>query len=47
MNDFLNNLSSEVESRLKKANKRGKTITLKLMVRRPDAPLESAKYMGK
>lgn len=46
MNDFLNNLSSEVESRLKKANKRGKTITLKLMVRRPDAPLESAKYMG-
>ena len=47
MNEFLKNLSSEVESRLKKVNKQGKTITLKLMVRQPDAPLESAKYMGK
>lgn len=46
MDEFLKNLSSEVESRLKKANKQGKTITLKLMVRRPDAPLETAKYMG-
>ncbi|XP_029651504.1 DNA repair protein REV1-like isoform X1 [Octopus sinensis] len=46
MEDFLLNLSGEVERRLKNVNKRGKSITLKLMVRREDAPLETAKYMG-
>eukprot|EP00106_Octopus_bimaculoides_P014422 XP_014781864.1 PREDICTED: DNA repair protein REV1-like [Octopus bimaculoides] len=46
MEEFLLNLSGEVERRLKNVNKRGKSITLKLMVRREDAPLETAKYMG-
>ena len=43
---FLLELSEEVHNRLKKINMKGKTVTLKLMVRREDAPLETAKFMG-
>ena len=44
---FLEELSDEVCNRLKQLNKKGKTITLKLMVRRRDAPTETPKYLGK
>ncbi|XP_046370490.2 DNA repair protein REV1-like [Haliotis rufescens] len=43
---FLCDLSEEVATRLKNINMRGKTITLKLMIRRGDAPKETAKFMG-
>ncbi|GAB6019807.1 hypothetical protein CHUAL_001350 [Chamberlinius hualienensis] len=43
---FLDNLSHEIESRLKAIDSMGKTITLKLKMRRPDAPVETAKFMG-
>ncbi|KAK0082789.1 hypothetical protein PV325_009828 [Microctonus aethiopoides] len=44
--DFLKKLSKEVVSRLTKVNAKGKCITLKLMVRAKDAPVEPAKFMG-
>jgi len=40
-------LSDEVCTRLKNISMKGKTITLKLMVRRPDAPKQTSKFMGK
>ncbi|XP_052102079.1 DNA repair protein REV1-like isoform X1 [Mytilus californianus] len=43
---FLMELSEEVHTRLKKINMKGKTVTLKLMIRREDAPKETAKFMG-
>ncbi|XP_067658458.1 DNA repair protein REV1-like [Haliotis asinina] len=43
---FLCDLAEEVSTRLKNINMRGKTITLKLMIRRGDAPKETAKFMG-
>ncbi|XP_077969166.1 DNA repair protein REV1-like isoform X2 [Styela clava] len=43
---FLHNLSQEVTNRLKSAGMRGRRITLKLMVRRSDAPQESVKFGG-
>ncbi|VDI54669.1 DNA repair protein REV1 [Mytilus galloprovincialis] len=43
---FLTELSEEVCTRLKKINMKGKTVTLKLMIRREDAPKETAKFMG-
>nr|CAB3265528.1 DNA repair protein REV1-like [Phallusia mammillata] len=43
---FLKNLSAEVSDRLNKAHVTGKKVTLKVMVRRPDAPLETAKFGG-
>ncbi|XP_041377375.1 DNA repair protein REV1-like [Gigantopelta aegis] len=43
---FLEELSEEVCNRLKQLNKKGKTITLKLMIRRADAPKETPKYLG-
>ncbi|XP_078488836.1 DNA repair protein REV1-like [Ciona intestinalis] len=46
MKTFLNNLSNEVSSRLKKTGLSGKKITLKLMVRHSDAPVETAKFKG-
>lgn len=43
---FLRQLSEEVAQRLNRCCTRGKQITLKLMVRAKDAPVETAKYMG-
>ncbi|CAO3632949.1 unnamed protein product [Cunninghamella blakesleeana] len=43
--EFLTSLSNEVSERLKNINKKGKSITLKVMVRSPNAPKE-AKYLG-
>lgn len=44
--DFLKKLSVEVADRLRKANARGRSITLKLLIRAKEAPKESAKFMG-
>ncbi|XP_047344596.1 DNA repair protein REV1 isoform X1 [Vespa velutina] len=44
--DFLKKLCIEVHSRLKNANAKGRCITLKLMVRAKEAPVETAKFMG-
>ncbi|XP_043679975.1 DNA repair protein REV1 [Vespula pensylvanica] len=44
--DFLKKLCVEVHSRLKKANAKGRCITLKLMVRAKEAPVETVKFMG-
>ncbi|XP_015925771.2 DNA repair protein REV1 [Parasteatoda tepidariorum] len=46
VNQFINELAVEVQNRLKIINSKGKAITLKLMVRRPNAPIETAKFMG-
>lgn len=43
---FLQQLCTEVHSRLTEIRHRGKTVTLKLMVRSADAPIETAKFMG-
>uniref|UniRef100_A0A671S0E9 DNA repair protein REV1 n=1 Tax=Sinocyclocheilus anshuiensis TaxID=1608454 RepID=A0A671S0E9_9TELE len=43
---FLTNLSMEVQKRLEGAGLRGRRITLKVMVRKPGAPVEPAKYGG-
>ncbi|KAL4221825.1 deoxycytidyl transferase [Mactra antiquata] len=43
---FMEELSEEVCSRLKNVKMKGKSITLKLMVRRKDAPKETSKFMG-
>ncbi|XP_069136665.1 DNA repair protein REV1-like [Argopecten irradians] len=43
---FLSDLSEEVHTRLKNIDRKGKTITLKVMVRREDAPVETSKFMG-
>ncbi|KAJ3591628.1 hypothetical protein NHX12_006760 [Muraenolepis orangiensis] len=43
---FLTNLSSEVQRRLLEAGQRGRRVTLKAMVRKAGAPVESAKYGG-
>ncbi|KAM8856556.1 DNA repair protein REV1 isoform 2-T2 [Spinachia spinachia] len=43
---FLTNLSMEVQKRLQEAGVRGRRVTLKVMVRKVGAPLESAKYGG-
>ncbi|XP_056290913.1 DNA repair protein REV1 isoform X1 [Pseudoliparis swirei] len=43
---FLTNLSMEVQKRLQEAGLRGRRVTLKVMVRKAGAPLESAKYGG-
>jgi hypothetical protein len=40
-------LSEEVCNRLKGIHMKGKAITLKLMVRRGDAPKHTSKFMGK
>ena len=44
---FLEELSEEVCNRLKSINMKGKSVTLKLMVRREDAPKETSKFLGK
>ncbi|KAF7994462.1 hypothetical protein HCN44_003934 [Aphidius gifuensis] len=43
---FLIKLTNEVCNRLKKINAKGKSLTLKLMVRSKDAPVDPAKFMG-
>ncbi|KTG39631.1 hypothetical protein cypCar_00007907 [Cyprinus carpio] len=43
---FLTDLSMEVQKRLEGAGLRGRRITLKVMVRKPGAPVEPAKYGG-
>ncbi|ESP04544.1 hypothetical protein LOTGIDRAFT_170636 [Lottia gigantea] len=43
---FFNDLSEEVHNRLQKVKRKGKVVTLKLKVRREDAPKETAKFMG-
>ncbi|KAG8896573.1 deoxycytidyl transferase [Tulasnella sp. 403] len=44
--NFIYTLSGEVSKRLKAVNKRGKLLTLKVMVRSKDAPKEAAKFLG-
>ncbi|CAH0400194.1 unnamed protein product [Chilo suppressalis] len=44
--DFLKQLSMEVHTRMQQFKVLGKCITLKLMVRDEQAPLESAKFLG-
>ena len=44
---FLQELSDEVCQRLKNIHMKGKSVTLKLMVRREDAPSETAKFLGR
>ncbi|XP_072930404.1 DNA repair protein Rev1 [Epargyreus clarus] len=44
--EFLKQLSAEVHSRMQQFKVLGKCITLKLMVRAEDAPVETAKFMG-
>lgn len=46
LNNFLNQLCTEVQHRLLEISAKGKTITLKYMVRAKDAPVETAKFMG-
>lgn len=43
---FLGQLCAEVHSRLTEIAARGKSVTLKYMVRAADAPVETAKFMG-
>lgn len=46
LDNFLNQLCAEVHSRLIEISAKGKTITLKYMVRAAEAPVETAKFMG-
>ncbi|XP_044234623.1 DNA repair protein REV1 isoform X3 [Ursus arctos] len=43
---FLLNLSEEIQRRLEAAGVKGKRLTLKVMVRKPGAPIETAKFGG-
>lgn len=43
---FLKQLCAEVHNRLTEIGAKGRTITLKYMVRAADAPVETAKFMG-
>ncbi|XP_011224176.1 DNA repair protein REV1 isoform X2 [Ailuropoda melanoleuca] len=43
---FLLNLSEEIQRRLEAAGVKGKRLTLKVMVRKPGAPVETAKFGG-
>lgn len=45
LDNFLHQLCAEVHSRLMEVSAKGKTITLKMMVRAPEAPVETAKFM--
>ncbi|KAK9507032.1 hypothetical protein O3M35_008863 [Rhynocoris fuscipes] len=44
--NFLKQLAEEVSSRLTSVKMKGRSVTLKLMVRSKDAPEETAKYLG-
>lgn len=43
---LLQNLTRELEKRASEAGVVGGTLTIKLMIRRPDAPAETAKFLG-
>ncbi|XP_072383055.1 DNA repair protein Rev1 [Diabrotica undecimpunctata] len=43
---FLENLSAEVYNRMNEINMRARCLTLKLLVRAPEAPVETAKFLG-
>ncbi|XP_012663393.1 DNA repair protein REV1 isoform X1 [Otolemur garnettii] len=43
---FLLSLSEEIQRRLEAAGMKGKRLTLKIMVRKPGAPIETAKFGG-
>ncbi|XP_008059405.1 DNA repair protein REV1 isoform X2 [Carlito syrichta] len=43
---FLLSLSEEIQRRLETAGMKGKRLTLKIMVRKPGAPIETAKFGG-
>jgi len=43
---FVRELAEEVQRRLEAIDKQGSCITLKLMVKAKEAPLQSAKFMG-
>ncbi|XP_063085925.1 DNA repair protein REV1 isoform X3 [Cavia porcellus] len=43
---FLLNFSEEIQRRLEAAGMKGKRLTLKIMVRKPGAPIETAKFGG-
>ncbi|KAH7318839.1 hypothetical protein B0J17DRAFT_711096 [Rhizoctonia solani] len=43
---FVYGLAKEVSERLRNVNKVGKSLTLKIMKRHPDAPKEAPKFMG-
>lgn len=43
---FLKQLSEETGKRLREVGLKGKSVTLKLMIRAQDAPVETAKFMG-
>ncbi|CAH1257907.1 DNA repair protein REV1-like isoform X2 [Branchiostoma lanceolatum] len=43
---FMYNLAEEVQRRLQKAGLKGKTVTVKVMARKADAPVEPSKFMG-
>lgn len=43
---FLLSLSEEIQRRLEAAGVKGKRLTLKVMVRKPGAPIETAKFGG-
>ncbi|KAH7098559.1 hypothetical protein BKA62DRAFT_364397 [Auriculariales sp. MPI-PUGE-AT-0066] len=43
---FLDQLSDEVSRRLRDVQMRGRQLTLKLMTRHPDAPVEAPKFLG-
>ena len=44
--NLLKNLSEELEKRAAEAKVVGGTLTLKLMIKKPDAPTETRKYLG-
>ncbi|GFY73330.1 DNA repair protein REV1, partial [Trichonephila inaurata madagascariensis] len=46
VNNFISELSTEVQNRVQNIGCKGKSVTLKLMVRKSDAPVETAKFMG-
>lgn len=46
LDTFLKQLCAEVHNRLNEIGAKGRTITLKYMVRAADAPVETAKFMG-
>lgn len=46
MDTFLKQLCAEIHTRLTEIRAKGKTITLKILVRAPEAPVETAKFMG-
>ncbi|PNJ09946.1 REV1 isoform 13, partial [Pongo abelii] len=43
---FLLSLSEEIQRRLEATGMKGKRLTLKIMVRKPGAPVETAKFGG-